>query len=293
MKLVTRLAALLLLSLSLSVCAAVPPVISYQGKLMQPNGIPVPDGTYSIRFAIYDAPTGGTPLWSETNPSVQVKGGLFAVLLGSVNNLGANILDSEARYLGIEVGNDDELSPRQRVASVAASLRAGEADVSKTVLDGAITSGKLADSAITAAKVANGEITGTKLSSSAIRLGYRQVTSVQTGISSKVDLANLSVTVDVPSGGRLVKITGYGLFDSGGIGNKTCLLIYEGTTQLQLAAIYNSSAEAAGSWQSLICEVVVAASPGSHTYKLRASASAFSALCASPTTPAFILVELI
>ena len=44
--------------------AAVPPVISYQGKLMQPNGIPVPDGTYSIRFAIYDAPTGGTPLWS-------------------------------------------------------------------------------------------------------------------------------------------------------------------------------------------------------------------------------------
>ncbi len=38
--------------------AAVPPVISYQGKLMQPNCTPIPDGTYGVRFAIYYALAG-------------------------------------------------------------------------------------------------------------------------------------------------------------------------------------------------------------------------------------------
>ena len=76
---------------------------------MQSNGTPIPDGTYSVRFAIYEAPTGGEPLWSETNQSVQVKGGLFAVLLGAFNNLGSNILDSQNRYLGIKVGSDADI----------------------------------------------------------------------------------------------------------------------------------------------------------------------------------------
>ena len=32
--------------------ASVPPVISYQGKLMQPSGVPVPDATCSITFGV-------------------------------------------------------------------------------------------------------------------------------------------------------------------------------------------------------------------------------------------------
>ena len=165
MKIYILIIVLILSALSTAVMADVPPLISYQGKLMQPNGTPIPDGTYSIRFAIYSVPADGDMLWSETISNVQVKGGLFAVLLGSVNNLGANILDSEARYLGIKVGNDDELIPRQRIASVATALRAGEADIAKTVLDGAITTSKLADEAVTADKIANGAIGGEQLAS--------------------------------------------------------------------------------------------------------------------------------
>lgn len=157
-----------LVLLAVSIQAAVPPVISYQGKLRQPNGTSIPDDTYSVRFAIYDAPTGGEPLWSETNPSVQVKGGLFAVLLGSVNNLGANILDSQERYLGIKVNEDAELSPRQRIASVATALRAGEADVAKTVLDGAITTDKLADAAVTTGKLGDGAVTADQIADGAV-----------------------------------------------------------------------------------------------------------------------------
>jgi len=126
---------------------SVPPMISYQGKLMQPTGAPVTDGTYSMRFAIYDVPTDGTALWSEPNPAVQVKAGLFSVLLGSVVNMPGNIFDGADRFFGIKVGSDDEMTPRQRIGSVAFSQVAG------TVTDGAITTGKLADGAVTTAKL--------------------------------------------------------------------------------------------------------------------------------------------
>ena len=105
--------------------ASVPPMISYQGKLMQPSGAAVPDGTYGMQFAIYDVPTGGTPLWSETNPSVQVKGGLFSVLLGSVVNLPGNIFDNPDRWFGVKVGSDPEMMPRQKIASVPYAQAAG------------------------------------------------------------------------------------------------------------------------------------------------------------------------
>lgn len=144
----------------LCVYASVPPMISYQGKLMQPSGAAVPDGTYSIQFAIYDVPTGGTALWSETNSSVQVKGGLFAVMLGSINNLPSNIFDSPSRFFGVKVGSDPEMTPRQQIASSAFSFRSA---IAGTVDDGAITASKLADGAVTAEKIADNSIAVTKL----------------------------------------------------------------------------------------------------------------------------------
>lgn len=119
-------------------------MISYQGKLMQPSGAPVPNGLYAIQFAIYDSPSGGTALWSETNPSVQIKGGLFATMLGSVVNLPANLFDSPNRFFGIRVGNDSEMMQRQGIASVAFSTRSASAEIADTVKDGVITESKLA-----------------------------------------------------------------------------------------------------------------------------------------------------
>jgi len=115
----------LVVGMSVAACAEVPPMINYQGKLMQPSGAVVPDGTYSMQFAIYDVPTGGTALWSETNTSVQVKGGLFATMLGSVVNLPANIFDSPNRWFGVKVGADPEMTPRQKTASVPYAQAAG------------------------------------------------------------------------------------------------------------------------------------------------------------------------
>lgn len=157
--------AFILMSALIMACAAysaVPPVISYQGKLMQPSGAPVPDGMYSIQFAVYDVPTGGTALWSETNGSIQLKDGLFAVMLGSVNNLPSNIFDYPNRFFGVKVGSDPEMIPRQQIASSAFSFRSA---IAGSVDDGSITANKLADGAVTEEKIANNSISIIKLMS--------------------------------------------------------------------------------------------------------------------------------
>lgn len=148
---------LALLVLSASTYAEIPAAISYQGKLMQPDGIPVPDDKYSIRFSVYDAMNAQMPLWSDVFEEVQTRGGMFSVILGS---LPEDIFDTGDRWLGIKVGNDAEMLPRQKIASVAYARTAGKAN---TVVDGAITSTKIADDAVTSGKIAQGAVTADKL----------------------------------------------------------------------------------------------------------------------------------
>ena len=127
---------LALVLLSVSAALAVPQLINYQGQLASPSGTPL-DTTVSITFTIYDAFTGGTNLWTETQPSVAVENGLFAVQLGSVTAL--NDLFTANRWLGIAVGNDTEMLPRQPIVSVAHSYRVGTVDGAS----GGTISGKL------------------------------------------------------------------------------------------------------------------------------------------------------
>ena len=62
--------------------------VNYQARLMDASGFPVSDGTYSIVFSLYDAPSGGNRVWTAagttavpTAVSVSVENGLFTVLL--------------------------------------------------------------------------------------------------------------------------------------------------------------------------------------------------------------------
>jgi len=152
------LAALTLLTTA-AFADAVPQLVNYQGKVYQPSGAVVPDGAYKMAFSIYDVPTGGTAIWTETYDALQVKGSAFHVLLGSVNPIGASIFGSAERFLGVKLASDPELSPRQKVASVpyamvaekaasaataAEATHAASADVAQTVPDGAITTEKIA-----------------------------------------------------------------------------------------------------------------------------------------------------
>lgn len=94
--------------------ADIPRTINYQGKLTDKQGYPL-DGSYDISFRLYDTATAGNPLWQEAHTAVSVSKGLFSVLLGTVTPL--NLPFDKQYYLGIKVGADPEMTPRQQLAS--------------------------------------------------------------------------------------------------------------------------------------------------------------------------------
>jgi hypothetical protein len=101
--------------------AQAPNLLNYQGVLKNSGGTPQ-TGTFSLMFRLYDAASGGTLLWTETQPSVSVTNGLFSVLLGSVTALSPSNFSGSNRWLGVTVGADPEMMPRQQIASVAYAL---------------------------------------------------------------------------------------------------------------------------------------------------------------------------
>lgn len=119
----TVMAMVALMSLAATAMGQIPQRINYQCILTNDSGEFLPHGEYQIRFAIYDAATGGSTLWSETQ-MVQVDNGLCNVLLGDVTELPLTLFDESSRYLGIKVGSDPEMTPRQLIASVAFAFRA-------------------------------------------------------------------------------------------------------------------------------------------------------------------------
>jgi len=109
---------------------AIPQMLSYQGKLTDTLGQPVPTGNYALTFRLYTQPTGGSAIWTEAQ-TIMVKNGLFTALLGAVTPV-ASVPDSGALYLGLQVAADPELSPRLRIASAAyayLTARATNADL--------------------------------------------------------------------------------------------------------------------------------------------------------------------
>jgi hypothetical protein len=104
-----------------AVAATVAGAISYQGRLANASGAPL-NGTYTMRFVVYNAAVAGTALWDSGNLSVAVDNGLFNVHLG-VDQAAFN---GQALWLSIIV-NGETLSPRQEIlpAPYALSVRPG------------------------------------------------------------------------------------------------------------------------------------------------------------------------
>jgi hypothetical protein len=133
---------------ALAQVTSAPPLLSFQGRLAKPDGTPVPDGTYSIKFTLFTAATGGTQKWTETLNPVQVHGGAFAVLLGKTAAL-TDAVFAGSLWLEVKIGSDPALTPRQQLVSVAYAMKAD------TVPDGSIGAAQLRDGAVTASKLAS------------------------------------------------------------------------------------------------------------------------------------------
>jgi hypothetical protein len=131
------------------VWAQVPNTMSYQGVLHDGSGGAVADSLYAITFNLYDVSTGGAPLWTEVQ-DVQVKGGIFSVILGNVTPF--NLPFDIPYWLGVTVEGSPEFSPRRELTASPYSLNA------KSIEAGAVTEDALADNAVSSGKIAGGTV---------------------------------------------------------------------------------------------------------------------------------------
>ncbi len=96
--------------------ASVTQSVTYQGTLTDSSGNPL-TGTYSMTFQLYNVTSGGSALGTDTH-SVTVKNGLFTtpVTFDSV------FFNGQALWLGIKIGSDPEMTPRQEIRPVPYAL---------------------------------------------------------------------------------------------------------------------------------------------------------------------------
>ncbi len=122
-------------------------IISYQGRLLDTNGVPVADANVDVEFRFFDDVAGGTCLWSNSDDdcdantpaatvarSVTLTDGLFSENLGDTT-LGAPYAaipstvfgDNAGVYLEVEV-EGETLAPRKRVVAAPYALNAQSLD---------------------------------------------------------------------------------------------------------------------------------------------------------------------
>jgi len=132
--------------------AQVPNLLGFQGRLLRADGTAA-TGTAGVTFAVFDAPSGGSQLWSETQ-TLGLSDGYYSTFLGLVAPPADGVFDGGTRWLEIRVGAET-LQPRVRIGSVpvavvAQSVRGGTASVTsvqigtQTVID---ANGRLAGAA--------------------------------------------------------------------------------------------------------------------------------------------------
>ena len=109
-RLLTVIGTVVLLFAANLVFAEVPKSMNYQGRLTDSGGEAL-DTTVSMEFVIYDDSTGDNSKWSETHSAVTVTGGLFNVILGTINEVDDSVFNDTSRYLGITVGTPKLIFP--------------------------------------------------------------------------------------------------------------------------------------------------------------------------------------
>ena len=172
----------LTLSLTLFVSkgfTAIPQKINYQGYLTNAVGVPV-NGTVQMVFSIYNVPSGGTGLWTETQ-NVTVTHGVYNVEFGDVTPV--NLAFDVQYYLGIKVGTDPEMTPRIPLTSVGYAFRAQTVETigSHTHSGADITTGTVSEARIDPLIARDSEVTAA-VSAHAIRTDNpHSTTAAQTG----------------------------------------------------------------------------------------------------------------
>ncbi len=115
--------------------AAVPTQIKVQGRLTTSGGAPVPAGTKTFTFRIFDSQSGGTQVWpvglGESQGVSTASDGLWTAQVGLVNPLSDTVFASAQRWLEITVSdgtNPPETLSRMKINANAYAFRIGTVD---------------------------------------------------------------------------------------------------------------------------------------------------------------------
>ena len=109
---------------------SVPRVIALTGVFLPVDGQP-PQAVETVTLAVYAEPTGGTPLWQETQSIALDVKGRYTLLLGATfaEGIPASVLAAGAQWLGTKFDRPGEVeSARAQLTSVPYTLRAADAD---------------------------------------------------------------------------------------------------------------------------------------------------------------------
>jgi parallel beta-helix repeat protein len=199
-----------------TVSAQSPSTLNFQARLKTSSGAIAPDGTYNVEFKLYDDPTTGTELWTETrtfdtDPSdqhIQVRSGYLSVYLGDKTPFPSSIDWNDQLYLTMNIGGTDttpdwdgEMTPRIRLSSVPYAFAAEHAE---TATDAEQLEGRSADEFV-------------QLDPSGQQTGAINVSgNIQSG--SQLQGASLNVTNNITSTSGTLSIQGTGDSVAGNLG---------------------------------------------------------------------------
>lgn len=197
------LAAALLLMTTV-VMAQAPNTISYQGRLADDAGDAITTQV-SVTFAIYAAASGGSALYTQTLNVTPDQNGVFTVQLGPI---GGTVFDGSLRYMGIKVGADAEMTPRQALTSAPYSFNTNNiADNSITtakIAAGEVGNSDLANNAVNGAKVADGGLSSVDISNEpGVNAAYGSASTI---VLTAADTNLATVTINAPTAGYVVVV---------------------------------------------------------------------------------------
>jgi len=123
--LVTSLAFATVGSSALAAPQIVPQTLTQQGRLLDSDGAPVDGVQLTFTFSLYTAASAGTAIWSEQQ-TVTPDNGYFSAKIGEGTAFTTDIFDGSrgTLYLGIKIGSDAEMAPRQELTSVPFAMLA-------------------------------------------------------------------------------------------------------------------------------------------------------------------------
>ena len=131
-------ALLTVLTCSLAWSQAVPPLISYQGQLLDANGAPLPTGDYEVEISLFPVEAGSAAIWGPQKfngqsglglgSKVPVVDGRFSLILGPTDTAGRELREvfklNPSAFLELKVGAGNPIAPRQQMLAAPYALQA-------------------------------------------------------------------------------------------------------------------------------------------------------------------------